>query len=102
MSITKRYKVTFECTHVLTSEDLIQIDKRVRQAAQVVTGKLTVKDSPFSSYGFAKGLILAALNGGQEAAAAFLVKYSIRKSVREELSGLRDIKVAPAYVREIR
>ncbi|SOO46810.1 hypothetical protein [Yersinia phage fPS-59] len=102
MSITKRYKVTFEFTHVIDSEGLTQLDKRVLEAAQVVTGKLTVQDSPFNSYGFAKGLVLAALNGGQEAAAAFLVKSGMREVLRDELTSEDGFKFAPAYVREVR
>ncbi|SOO46656.1 hypothetical protein [Yersinia phage fPS-86] len=101
MSITKCYKVTFEFTHVIDADGLTLLDKRILEAAQVVTGKLTVQDSPFNSYGFAKGLVLAALNGGQKGAAAFLVKSGIRELLRDELSDEVGFKSSLATVREI-
>lgn len=101
MSITKRYKVSFTFTHVLDSVDVEQLDRRVLEAARVVTGKLDVIDSPFNSYEFAKGFVLAALNGGRDAAAAYLVKYSIRDALKDSLKSGDGLKFSPATVREV-
>lgn len=101
MSITKRYKVSFEVTHVISNDELKMLVERVLEAARVVTGKLSVKESPFNSYGFAKGLVLAALNGGQEAAATYLVKSGMREGLRDTFKHEWDFKFAPAFVREV-
>ena len=103
MSITKRYKVSFEVTHVISNDELKLLDERVLEAARVVTGKLSVEESPFNSYGFAKGLVLAALNGGQEAAAAYLVKSGMRKELRDTFKYQYEygFKYSPAFVREV-
>ena len=102
MSITKRYKVSFEFTHVISNDDLKLLDDRVLEAARVVTGKLSVEESPFNSYGFAKGLVLTALNGGQEAAASYLIKSAMRDSMRDTFKYEYGFKFSPAFVREVR
>lgn len=103
MSITKRYKVSFEFTHVIGNDELKQLDKRVLEAARVVTGKLSVKESPFNSYGFAKGLVLAALNGGQEAAAAYLVKSGMCEELRDTFKDQYEygFKFSTVFVRDV-
>lgn len=102
MSITKRYKVSFEFTHVISNDELKLLDARVLEAARVVTGKLSVEESPFNSYGFAKGLVLAALNGGQESAASYLVKSGMREMLRDTFKYEGGFKFAPSFVREVR
>ena len=101
MFITKRYKVSFEFTYVISNAELKLIDERVLEAARVVTGKLSVEESPLNSYGFAKGLVLAALNGGQDGATAYLVKSGMREWLRDTFKHEDGFKYAPAFVREV-
>lgn len=99
MSLTQRFKVTFEFTHIVSAEDANTVDKTVIECAKFLSGK--VEEHPMNSRQAAEGLVLAALNGGREGAVAYLVKAGMREFVRKEIKE-DGFKVGPATVRVIR
>lgn len=93
MAMTKRMKVTFEMTMVITSEQEGNMKGNVlRLAKKAHSGeKLDPKQREF---------LIRALTNGPEAAAEFAIKESIREAVRSEL--LEDgIKISPVRVEVI-
>ena len=100
MAITKKYKVTFDITHVIDSEMEAQLDERVLETARYLSGK-TDRNPWGKSREFAQEFMVQALTYGKEGAAAFITKCGIREFIRSELKE-DGFKISPAFVREVK
>ncbi|QQG33598.1 HNS binding protein [Pectobacterium phage PcCB251] len=94
MAITKRFKVSFEVTAVITSEgeegfteELVHLAKRAAAGEKI---------SPRE-----RELLVQSLTYGVEGAISFAAKHSIRNFIRTELPD-DVLKVSPATVREVK
>lgn len=97
MAITKRFKVSFEVTAVITSEveegftkELIHLAKKAKKAA--AGEKISPRD---------RELLVQALTYGVEGAISFAVKQGMRDFIRTELPE-DGLKVSPATIREVK
>ena len=100
MAITKKYKVTFDITHVIDSEMEAQLDEMVLETARFLSGK--TESNPWGkSREFAQEFMVQALTYGKEGAAAFITKCGIREFIRSELKE-DGFKISPAFVREVK
>lgn len=94
MAITKRFKVSFEVTAVVTSEmETHCTDALIQLAKNAAAGeKLSHLD---------RELLVQALTHGVEGAISFSAKHGIRKFIRNELPE-DSLKVSPATIREVK
>lgn len=100
MSLTQRFKVTFEFTHVSDAAELVGIDDLVLESARFISGKTTKNQNGFTKPQ-SEAIVLAALNGGTEGVHALLIKWSMREFIRCEIKD-DGFKVGPATVRVVR
>lgn len=94
MAITKRFKVSFEVTAVITSEmEEGFTEKLIHLAKKAAAGeKISPRDHE---------LLVQALTHGVEGAISFAAKQGMRDFIRTEL--LADgLKVSPATIREVK
>lgn len=98
MAMTKRYKVTFEVTHTLTTEEEKKVDILVLESARSLSKGEWDHGLPKA---FCEGLVLAALSGGKEAAVEYVVTSGIREYLRGELKE-DGFKFSPDVVRAIK
>lgn len=94
MSITKRFKVSFEVTAVINSEmekgfteELIHLAKKAAAGE-----KISPRD---------RELLVQALTHGVEGAISFAAKQGMREFIRTELPE-DGLKVSPATIREVK
>lgn len=94
MAMTKRFKVTFDMTVVITSEQEENMKNNVMRLAKKAHegGKLDALEREF---------LVRALTDGPEGAAVFAMQQSVRKAIRSELTE-DGIKLSPARVEVIR
>lgn len=97
MTITKRFKVSFEVTAKVDSETEDMIKERILDLARSVRDGESVSAQD-------KELLVQALTHGVDGFVAFAVKHGIRNEIREmgiEHHG-EGIKFAPATIREVK
>lgn len=94
MAITKRFKVSFEVTAVITSEMEERFtEELVHLAKKAAAGeKISPRD---------RELLVQALTYGVEGAISFVAKQGMRNFIRTELPE-EGMKVAPATIREVK
>ena len=94
MAITKRFKVSFEVTAVITSEMEAHCTEVLIQLAKKAAAGENL--SPFD-----RELLVQALTHGVEGATSFSVKHGMREFFRKELPE-DGLKVSPATIREVK
>ncbi|ACF15703.1 Gp5.5-like host HNS inhibition [Yersinia phage Yepe2] len=94
MAITKRFKVSFEVTAVITSEMEKQCtDALIQLAKKAAAGEnLSPLDREF---------LVQALTHGVEGAISFSSKHGMREFIRKELPEA-GLKISPATIREVK
>lgn len=98
MAITKKYKVSFEVTAVLSTEDQKDMEQDMLNFIKQV-GKGEVTPDPLQ-----KEMIVQFLTGGMEAAVAFTTSHLLRETVkdaRDEFLNENQFHFSPATVREV-
>lgn len=98
MAITKKFKVSFDLTLKVGSEEEQQLAAKILEIAKAVGEG---QDVPHHT----RELLVQALTGGPDAAAAFIVRSSIREGIKKMFDDLGDahlFKVSPATVRVIK
>lgn len=99
MAITKKFKVSFDVTAVITSEGERNLQDCVIRVAKAVAAGEQVDD-------FKKELLVQALTNGPEGLATFLIKHGLRSFVKDSYNDLSEserklIRLSPATVREV-
>lgn len=93
MAITKRFKVSFEVTAVITSEmEEGFIEELIHLAKEAASGE---KISPRE-----REILVQALTHGVEGAISFVAKQGMRDFIRTKLPE-DGLKVSPATIREV-
>lgn len=94
MAITKRFKVSFEVTAVITSEMEAHCTEVLIQLAKKAAAGENL--SPLD-----RELLVQTLTHGVEGAISFSAKHGMREFIRKELPE-EGLKVSPATIREVK
>lgn len=98
MAMTKKYKVSFEVTAVLSTEDQKDMEQDMLNFIKQV-GKGEVVPDPLQ-----KEMIVQFLTGGMEAAVSFVTRNLLRETVKDaqdEFMNEDQFRFSPATVREV-
>lgn len=95
MAITKKFKVSFECTVKLTSEMEEAMKGSILKLAKAVAAN-DPEVSPAE-----RELLIQALTHGPDGAVEFVVRKSLRDAIRETLGVDGPFKTSPATVRAV-
>ncbi|QHI00758.1 putative HNS binding protein [Escherichia phage vB_EcoP_PHB19] len=99
MAMTKKFKVSFDVTAVVTSEGEQNLRDCVMRVAKEVAAGEQVDD-------FKKELLVQALTHGPDGLATFLIKQGLRSFVKDNYKDLSEserklMRFSPATVREV-
>lgn len=100
MAMTKKFKVSFDVTLKVSSEDEKNIMKMVLDTAKKIQ-----EIGPEYKNDFKREALVKALTGGPDAVIEFLVRKGLRDSIkemREEMADKDGFKFSPATVRVVR
>ena len=100
MAITKKFKVSFDVTVKLGSEEEAAVRELIRETAKKIR-----EAGPEYRNDFKREMLIHALTNGPDGAIEFLVRKGLRgaiKEMRDEMADKTGFKFSPATVRVVK